>query len=147
MKLILFGATGMVGGGVLREALASPDVETVLSVSRQPCGVTHPKLRELMWARVRQRVEAGLEALPFRHSGVVRPAFIRPARGIRSRTRGYQIGLVLLTPVLWLVPVLRRVFPGLFTTSEILAHAMLRVTQGRADRYILESADINRVGA
>jgi hypothetical protein len=40
-----------------------------------------------------------------------------------------------------------RVFPFLFTTSEILGRAMLRVVQGRVDQFILESADINRVGA
>jgi hypothetical protein len=48
MRLILFGATGMVGLGALREALVDPDVETVLSVSRRSCGVRHPKLRELL---------------------------------------------------------------------------------------------------
>src|SRR5687768_12249451 len=48
MKLILFGATGMVGSGVLREALADPAVETVLSIGRRSCGVVHPKLRELL---------------------------------------------------------------------------------------------------
>lgn len=48
MKLILFGATGMVGTGVLREALADPAIDTVLSVGRRPCGTVHPKLRELL---------------------------------------------------------------------------------------------------
>jgi len=48
MTIILFGATGMVGAGALREALADPDVEAVLSVGRRPCGVQHPKLRELL---------------------------------------------------------------------------------------------------
>jgi putative NADH-flavin reductase len=47
MKLILFGATGMVGSGALREALKDPDVEKILSIGRRPCGVTHPKLQEL----------------------------------------------------------------------------------------------------
>lgn len=50
MKLILFGATGRVGAGALREALADPDVEGVLSVGRRSCGVTQPKLRELLLA-------------------------------------------------------------------------------------------------
>jgi hypothetical protein len=36
--------------------------------------------------------------------------------------------------------------PGLVTTSERLGKAMLQVVQGRTDRYILESADINRIG-
>jgi len=38
MKLILFGATGMVGAGALREALADPEVSEVLNVSRRSCG-------------------------------------------------------------------------------------------------------------
>ncbi|MCY1042769.1 hypothetical protein OV208_15700 [Corallococcus sp. bb12-1] len=217
MKIILFGSSGMVGAGTLREALNSPQVESVLSIGRQSCGVTHPKLRELllpdlfdfaavenqldgydaclwavgissvgldeaayarmteeltlvwarallrlnpefsfcycsaggaggrsMWARVRQRVEGALQSMPFRYAGAVRPTFIRPGPGIRSRTRAYRVGAVLLTP---LFPFFVRVFPALFTTSETLGQAMLRVVEGRADRFILESADINRVGA
>ena len=48
MKVILFGATGMVGGGVLRECVADPRVESVLAVGRRSCGVTHLKLREVL---------------------------------------------------------------------------------------------------
>lgn len=220
MKVIVFGATGMVGAGALREALAAPEVESVLSVGRRPSGVTHAKLQELvmpdlfdvasveaqltgynaciwavgissfgmaesdyarvteeltltwarallrlnptiafcycsaggaggpgMWARVRRRVETTLQAMPFRHVGAVRPGFIRPGPGISSRTRGYQLGVVLMRPVFWFTPLLLRVAPFLFTTSERLGRAMLRVTEGKADRFILESADINRVGA
>jgi hypothetical protein len=215
--MVLFGATGMVGMGALREALASPEVEAVLSVGRRSCGVTHPKLRELilpdlfdfaaaepqlagwdaclwavgvssigldeaayakmteeltllwarallrlnpgfsfcycsaagagggsMWARVRQRVEGALRAMPFRHAGCVRPGFIKPGPGIRSRVRLYNVGIVLGRP---LFPLLIRLLPRLATTSERLGRAMLRVVQGRADVFILESADINRVGA
>ena len=47
MKVILFGATGMVGQGVLRECLVDPDVKAVLAVGRSPTGKDHPKLREL----------------------------------------------------------------------------------------------------
>jgi uncharacterized protein YbjT (DUF2867 family) len=46
MKVIVFGATGMVGAGVLIECLEDPRVESVLAVGRRPCGVTHPKVRE-----------------------------------------------------------------------------------------------------
>src|SRR4051794_23297150 len=168
MKLILSGATGMVGSGTLREALADPEIEAVLSVSRRSCEVQHPNLRELllpdlfdfaseerelvgwdacvwalgissvglneaayariteeltllwarnllrlnpgfsscycsaagaagrsMWARVRRRVENGLKALPFRHAGCVRPAFIQPGPGIRSRVPLYQVFITL----------------------------------------------------
>jgi hypothetical protein len=220
VKLIVFGATGMVGAGALREALAAPEVEEVLSIGRHPCGVTHPKLRESlvgdlfdvasvpdplvgydgciwaigvssvgldesayarvtealtlvwarallernpgmsfcycsaagaggrsMWARVRQRVEGALREMPFRHVGAVRPAGIRPGPGIQSRTRLYQVGLVLFHPLFWLTPLLLRLAPSVITTSEVLGRAMLRVVQGRADRFILESVDINRIGA
>jgi hypothetical protein len=77
------------------------------------------------------------------HVGCVRPGFIRPGPGIRSRVKVYQAFIVLLTPAF---PLFVRVFPSLFTTSERLGRAMLRVVQGRTDRFILESADINRVG-
>jgi uncharacterized protein YbjT (DUF2867 family) len=220
MKIILLGASGMVGAGTLREALAAPDVEAVLSIGRRPSGVVHPKLRELllpdlfefasvedqlvgydaciwavgvssvgldeaayaklteeltlrwarallrlnptlsfcycsaagagggsMWARVRQRVEGALKAMPFRHAGAVRPAFIRPGPGIRSRTPAYNAFLVPLRPFFPVFSLFVRIFPGMFTTSEVLGRAMLRVVEGRAGQFILESADINRVGA
>jgi uncharacterized protein YbjT (DUF2867 family) len=47
MKVILFGATGMVGQGVLRECLLDPTVESVLVVGRSPTGQRHAKLREI----------------------------------------------------------------------------------------------------
>ncbi len=217
MKVILFGATGMVGAGALRETLADPGVEAVLSVGRRSCAVQHPKLRELlltdlfefaavepqlagwdasiwavgissigldeaayarvteeltlrwartllrlnpdfsfcycsamgaggrtMWARVRRRVEGALEAMPFRHAGCVRPGIIQPGPGIRSNVKLYQALIVFGRP---LFPVFVRTLPSLCTTSERLGRAMLRVVQGRADRFILESADINRVGS
>lgn len=46
MRVILFGATGMVGQGVLRELLRAADVEQVLAVVRTSTGQSHPKLQE-----------------------------------------------------------------------------------------------------
>jgi uncharacterized protein YbjT (DUF2867 family) len=48
MKVLLFGATGMVGQGVLRECLRDPGVTKVLSVGRRATGQAHPKLEELV---------------------------------------------------------------------------------------------------
>ncbi|HEX3073568.1 MAG TPA: NAD-dependent epimerase/dehydratase family protein, partial [Ignavibacteriales bacterium] len=48
LRVIITGATGMVGEGVLRECLQSPNVETVLVIGRRPCGVIHPKLKEIV---------------------------------------------------------------------------------------------------
>jgi uncharacterized protein YbjT (DUF2867 family) len=50
VNVLVFGATGMVGQGVLRECLAAADVEKVLTVGRTPTGQQHPKLRELVHA-------------------------------------------------------------------------------------------------
>lgn len=48
MKVLLFGATGMIGQGVLRECLLDPEVEQVLAVGRTATGQQHAKLRELV---------------------------------------------------------------------------------------------------
>lgn len=48
MKVILFGASGMVGQGALRELLNDADVSRVLAVGRSPTGQRHPKLKELI---------------------------------------------------------------------------------------------------
>ena len=47
MNVILFGATGMVGQGILRECLLDPDVQQILSIERAPSGQHHAKLHEL----------------------------------------------------------------------------------------------------
>jgi hypothetical protein len=81
--------------------------------------------------------------MPFRHAGCVRPGFIRPGPGVRSQVKVYQALIVLFAPLL---SIGAKTMPALFTTSERLGRAMLRVVQGRADRFILESSDINRIG-
>lgn len=48
MKVIVTGTTGMVGEGVLLECLQNHKVSDVLSISRKPCEINHPKLKELI---------------------------------------------------------------------------------------------------
>ena len=48
MKVILFGATGMVGQGVLRECLAADDVETILVIGRTSIGIQPANVREVL---------------------------------------------------------------------------------------------------
>lgn len=50
MKVLIFGATGMVGQGVLRECLLDPDIEAVMTIGRAATGAKHPKLREIVRA-------------------------------------------------------------------------------------------------
>ncbi|MEU1201545.1 NAD-dependent epimerase/dehydratase family protein [Streptomyces sp. NPDC005813] len=50
MRVVIFGASGMVGQGVLRACLLDDTVTDVLLVVRKPLGTSHPKLRELVHA-------------------------------------------------------------------------------------------------
>ena len=48
IKAIVTGVTGMVGEGVVYECLQHPDVEEVLVIGRKPCGMSNPKLKEII---------------------------------------------------------------------------------------------------
>ena len=48
MNVIVFGGTGMIGQGVLRECLLAPDVNRVLTIGRSATGVQNVKLQEIV---------------------------------------------------------------------------------------------------
>jgi uncharacterized protein YbjT (DUF2867 family) len=48
LRVIITGATGMVGEGVLHECLNHPEVEQVLVLNRRPCNISHDKLKEVL---------------------------------------------------------------------------------------------------
>lgn len=48
LNVIITGATGMVGKGVLLECIDSPDVESILLINRSPVDVMHPKVKEII---------------------------------------------------------------------------------------------------
>jgi len=48
MNIAIFGATGMVGQGALRECLLDPEVRRIFSIGRSPTGTQHPKLQEIV---------------------------------------------------------------------------------------------------
>lgn len=126
MNVVVFGATGMVGQGGLRECLLDPGVEAVLSVGRSPAGQSHPKLREIVHKDLTDFV--------------VRPAGIIPLHGITSRTPLDRAAYTLTRP-LW--PLLYKMFPQYVTTTERLGRGLLRIAQRGTPRPILEARDIN----
>ena len=217
MKVIVTGATGMVGRGVLLECLAHPDVERVLSLGRTPLGMAHPKLEEVvhgdllhleaveqklagydacffclgvssvgmkeadyhrvthdltigvarvllrldpglvfayvsgagtdstergrtMWARVKGKTENDLLAMGFRAAFMLRPAYIHPMKGVRSRTALYRALIPLVKP---LYPVLEALFPSQVTTTEKVGLAMIHAAQRGYPKRILDPQDIN----
>ena len=48
IRVVITGATGMVGEGVLYECLRNPKVEAILVINRKPCGYIHSKLKEII---------------------------------------------------------------------------------------------------
>lgn len=50
IRVIITGTTGMVGEGVLYDCLLHEDVEQVLVINRKNCGISHPKLKEIIHA-------------------------------------------------------------------------------------------------
>jgi len=60
MNVVIFGATGMIGQGVLRECLHDPDVGVVKAVGRSASGASHPKLRDVVWSDMQSF--AGIDA-------------------------------------------------------------------------------------
>jgi len=216
MKVVIFGASGMVGQGVLLECLRDASVERVLVIGRSSAG-QHAKLQEVlvpdlfdvasytneltgldacffclgissagmseptyrhftydlttaiarelatrspalcfvyvsgagtdstqrgrsMWARVKGATENALLAMPFRSAFMFRPGVIQPLDRIRSKTRAYRLGYVLMAPVL---PLLRRAFPNSVSTTREIGLAMLAVARSGWPRSVLETKDIH----
>jgi uncharacterized protein YbjT (DUF2867 family) len=221
VKVVLFGATGMVGQGVLRACLAAEDVEEIVSIGRSKTGKTDAKLREIahadftdfsplasdlggkdacffcmgvssagmseadytrvtydyamaaakvlsakspkmtfvyvsgagtdasekgrsMWARVKGKTENAIAKLPFAHAYMFRPGFIQPMHGIVSKTTLYRVIYAISAP---LYPLWKALLPGFVTTTDAVANAMLRVAREGSDKPVLETRDINRIGA
>jgi uncharacterized protein YbjT (DUF2867 family) len=95
-----------------------------------------------MWARVKGKTENALLRMPFKGAYMLRPGFIQPLRGVRSRTAWYQAFYTLVGP---LFPVFRRLRPGSVTTTVNIGRAMIQLAAVGDARHILDPADINRL--
>jgi hypothetical protein len=140
MKVILFGASGMVGSGAAAIARAGTDMPFCFISGT---GTDSTERGRVMWARVKGKTENAILAMPFRAAFMFRPGYIQPMKGVRSKTPLYQGLYNVLAP---LYPLIRRVAPGFVTTSETIGRALMEVAQNGYERQILETVDINRVG-
>jgi uncharacterized protein YbjT (DUF2867 family) len=218
MKVLIFGATGMLGLGVLRECLRDPDVGQVVTIGRTATGTQHAKQNEIihnnmtdyagiepqlagfdacffclgisssgmseadyarvtfditlaaaealsrvnpgmtfiyvsgsgtdasekgrtMWARVKGRTENALLKLPL-SAYMLRPGFIQPLDGIKSKTPSYRIFYKVLAPLL---PLLRWALPNQILTTREIGQAMLAVAKHGYEKRILETKDIRAI--
>lgn len=216
MKVILFGATGMVGQGVLRECLLDPGVDLVETIGRTATGVTGRKVKDVVhadlfhyadieaelsgfdacffclgvsaagipeaeyerltyqltiaaaralcalnpqmtfvyvsgtgtdstekgriaWARVKGKTENELLRMRFKAAYMFRPGVIRPIHGEVSKTRLYRVLYSVAKP---LVPLLQRLAPHYFLTTEQIGRAMINVVREGAPKRVLEISDI-----
>ena len=96
-----------------------------------------------MWARVKGKTENAILRLPLK-AYMLRPGYIQPLGGIKSKTRVYRLFYELMAPV---YPVLKRLTPNLVTTNETVGRAMISLAANGYSSRILEVRDINRVGA
>jgi uncharacterized protein YbjT (DUF2867 family) len=214
MKVILFGATGMLGQGVLRECLLDDSVSEVLSIGRSCSGISDGKAKEIlqkdlydlsgvegqlsgydacffclgvsaagmkdadyrhvtydltldiaktllrlnpamtflyvsgsgtnansrqMWARVKGETENALLGLGFKGAYMLRPGYIQPMHGIRSKTDWYQKMYDVLSP---LYPVMVKLMRSFVISTEELGKAMLRIARSGAPKHVLGTADL-----
>jgi uncharacterized protein YbjT (DUF2867 family) len=97
-----------------------------------------------MWARVKGKTENALLRLPFKAAYMLRPAYIQPLRGVRSKTPLYQAFYSVLG---FLYPVTRRLAPRYVTTTVNLGRALIRLAvEGYAERIVV-TTDINRLAS
>ena len=97
----------------------------------------------IMWARVKGKLENKLLSMPFKNSYMFRPGYIQPLKGIRSRTRWYNIIYTVFKPLYFLLKPLK----NYVTNTTALAKAMISVAANGYEKRILESSDINKVAS
>ena len=95
-----------------------------------------------MWARVKGRTENMIFNIGFKDAYAFRPGAILPERGIKSKTRLYNLAYVVLRPFF---PLLKRMKSVTSTTA--IGQAMLKTVEQPQELKHLEGADINRIAA
>jgi uncharacterized protein YbjT (DUF2867 family) len=94
------------------------------------------------WARVKGKTENALLRLPFKAAYMLRPAYIQPMHGIRSKTKLYRALYAVMAP---LYPVWKALLPKYVITTEELGRAMIKIAKLGAPKRVLENQDINSI--
>jgi uncharacterized protein YbjT (DUF2867 family) len=215
-KVIITGATGMIGKGVLLECLEHDQIAQILVIGRSPIGLNHRKLTEvihgnftdftgikdklrgfdacfyclgisasglseqkyreitydytmalaetlhqlnanmtfnyvsgqgtdstekgrIMWARIKGKTENDLLKLGFKKAFMFRPGAIIPLKGIKSRTKSYQIMYDYFT---WLLKIIKLMAPYSIVNTTQMGRAMINTLFMHYDKCILTPKDI-----
>jgi len=92
-----------------------------------------------MWARVKGKTENELLKLGFKQAYMFRPSVIIPLRGVKSRTKSYQ---VLYDYFTWLLKLIKSVFPNSIITTAQIGQAMINSVLKGYPENILHLKDI-----
>jgi uncharacterized protein YbjT (DUF2867 family) len=98
---------------------------------------------KIMWARVKGKVENTLLSMPFKSAYMFRPGFVQPMKGLKSRTKGYNVFYILFKPLYYVL----KPFKGAVTDTSILGKAMIQVALYGYGSDILNNTDINKMAA
>lgn len=93
----------------------------------------------VMWARVKGKTENELMKLKFSRLVVIRPAFIEPKDGIKSRTRLYRWLYILFWPIM---PMIKLLAPKSVITTRALGKLMIYLARTGSPKPVLESRDL-----
>jgi uncharacterized protein YbjT (DUF2867 family) len=94
----------------------------------------------VMWARVKGAAENAILGMRFKRAHCVRPAFIQPIEGIKSRTGMYNVAYTLMRPF---YPLIRAMAPDFSTSTVELGRAMIKLAREGHEKPVLEQRDMN----
>ena len=143
-RVILTGTTGMVGKIVLQHCLASPDIAQIISLTRKPSGIKHPKLTEILhqdfgdFSGYKGMAENYLISKGFQQLSIFRPAYIYPVTPRKEPNIMYRITRKLY-------PLFKAVYPAGVITSEQLGEAIFQAGLSGAEKMVLENQDIKKI--
>ncbi|MBV9109898.1 MAG: epimerase [Gemmatimonadetes bacterium] len=138
MDVLLFGATGMLGQGTLRECLLDPGVSRVVTVGRRATGQQHPKLREIVVPDVADLSSVSAELAGF--DACFFTLGVSSARMTEARYSvvTYDLTVSIARTLLPLNPAMTFVFvSGMGTDSTERGRVMWARVKGRAENAVL----------
>lgn len=95
----------------------------------------------IMWARMKGKTENALLSMPFKKAYMFRPAFIQPMKGIRSKTKSYQVLYSIFKPFYFIL----KHFDSIVTNTTIFGKSMILAVLNGYEKNILENKDINKI--
>jgi hypothetical protein len=95
---------------------------------------------KIMWARVKGRTENALLQMGFKNAYNFRPGVLTPTKGLKNTLKYYHY-------LVWLLPIIEKIFPRFISTLRELGQAMIGALVIGYDAKVLEVTDIKKLAA